>query len=350
MSDASAPSHRLSLFARAVLFSVPVILAIAVAVGGWFVTRTLKSPPAPKVPIAHAGTDPDGGELFNFHCARCHGVNGDGNGPTPMFPKARHFGYERFKFTDTLTGVRKADGEPVPQGAAGTLGGIPTDDVLVALLKRGIDGSPMPSFDYLPDAELKAIVGYLRTRFLKPERLASARDDVAMRKEMAAAKDEGDDFDPKKDWPPKNPAKRKKWETDWQGWFTEALADTTSSKPCPVPTPFPEPKPGYEQRAALLFNKLGCLGCHGPDGHGTFDPNRKNDNGTLAFPRDLTAGVYKGGGESEHLYRRIYLGIPGTPMKAFGKEATPDEIVDLIYYVKNFSLNTPPTVPPPDQP
>jgi mono/diheme cytochrome c family protein len=102
-----------------------------------------------------------------------------------------------------------------------------------------------------------------------------------------------------------------------------------------VPTPFPEPKAGYEQRAAVLFNKLGCLGCHGPDGKGTFDANRKNDNGTVAYPRDFTAQIFKGGGEPEHLYRRIYLGIPGTPMKAFGKEATPDEIVDLVYYVKH---------------
>lgn len=350
MSDLPAPSSRLSLPARAVLFAVPVVLLAAVVTGAVVVTGLLNAPPAPKTPLAHAGTDPDGGQLFNFHCARCHGVNGNGNGPTPMFPKARHFGYERFKFTDTLTGVRKSNGDPVPQGAAGTLGGIPTDDVLIALLKRGIDGSPMPAFDHLSDDELKAIVGYVKARFLKPDRLVASRDDVAMRKEMASAMEEGEDFDPKKDWPPKSPAKRKKWESDWNGWFADAVADVTGSEPCPVPTPFPEPKPGYEQRAALLFNKLGCLGCHGPKGEGTFDPNRKNDNGTLAFPRDLTAGVYKGGPESEHLYRRIYLGIPGTPMKAFGKEATRDEIVDLVYYVKNFALNVPGAVSTPDKP
>jgi mono/diheme cytochrome c family protein len=319
----TAPGPRLSVFSRLVLFGAPAALAVAVGYGGLVATDALNRKAAPPEPLAHAGTDPDGGQLYAYHCARCHGVNGDGNGPTPMFPRARHFGYERFKFTDTLNGLKQ------PQGAAGTLGGIPTDDVLVALLKRGIDGSPMPSFAGLREDELRAIVGYVRTRFLKADRLLAARLAVELEK---AKKDE--EFDPKKDWPPK-PDKQQKW-------FAEAVADVTGSEPCPVPAPFPEAKPGYEQRAAALFNKLGCLGCHGPEGRGTFDPNRKNDNGTVAYPRDLTAGVYKGGPEPVHLFRRIYLGIPGTPMKAFGKEATPDEIVDLVYYVKRFADDPPP--------
>src|SRR5262249_29671868 len=135
-----------------------------------------------------------------------------------------------------------------------------------------------------------------------------------------------EDFDPKKDWPPK-PEKQDKW-------FAEALADVFASEPCPLPEQL-EAKPGYEKRAAALFTKLGCNGCHGTDCKGTIDPNRKNDNVTVAYRRDSTAEIYKGGAEPEHLYRRIYLGIPGTPMKAFGKEATPDEIVDLVNYVKN---------------
>jgi mono/diheme cytochrome c family protein len=333
MSDVSAtvvaPTRkpRLPLAARGLLFAMPLVLAVIVGYGGWKGTDWLNAPKARPTELTHAGTDPDGGALYNLHCARCHGVNGDGNGQTPMSPKARHFGYERFKFTDTLNGLRQ------PQGAAGTLGGIPTDEVLVALLRRGIAGSPMPAFDTLKEEELRAIVGYVRTRFLKPDRLMAARLAIELEK---AKKDE--EFDPKKDWPPKQDKQDK--------WYLEVVADVTASEPCPVPTPFPAAKPGYEQRAAVLFNKLGCLGCHGEKGTGTFDPNRKNDNGTLAYPRDLTAGVYKGGPEPEHVYRRIYLGIPGTPMKAFGKEATPDEIVDLVYYVKRFATAPAPTGTP----
>lgn len=330
MSAAPAPvvppamKPRLPFPARAVLFATPVVLAVAVAAGGGVATAVLNRPPAPPTELAHAGTDPNGAELYAFHCARCHGVNGDGNGPTPMLPKARHFGFERFKFTDTLNGLKQ------PQGAAGTLGGIPTDDVLAGIIKRGIDGSPMPAFEEeTTEAERLAIVRHVKTRFLRPDRLLAARLTVELEK---AKKDE--EFDPKKDWPPKQDKQDK--------WFAEAVADVTGSEPCPLPSPFPQPKEGFEQRAAALFNKLGCLGCHGEKGTGTVDPNRKNDNGTVAYPRDLTVGVYKGGREPEHLYRRIYLGIPGTPMKAFAKEATEDQIVDLVYYVKRFADNPPP--------
>lgn len=323
-TEGISPPARLSFLSRVVLYATPVLLLFAVRYGATLAHSLLNQPAAPPTGFAHAGVDPDGGELYALHCARCHGLNGDGNGTTPMYPKARHFGYERFKFTDTLNGLKQ------PQGAAGTLGGIPTDDVLVALLRRGIPGSPMPSFDKLSEAELQAIVGYVRTRFLRPNRLLAARMDIELAK---LKKDE--DFDPKKDWPPKQDKQDR--------WFSEAVADITGSELCPLPTPFPEPKPGYERRAAALFNKLGCLGCHGADCRGTIDVNRKNDNGTIAYPRDFTAEIFKGGAEPEHLYRRIYLGIPGTPMKAFGKEATPDEIADLVYYVKNKKFET---VPP----
>lgn len=310
-----APKPGISLAARGLLFALPAALAVFVGYAGWTATDWLKQPVTPPTEVAHAGMDPDGRALYQLHCARCHGVNGDGQGDTPMFPKARHFGYERFKFTDTVNGLKQ------PQGAAGTLGGVPTDDVLAGILKRGIDGSPMPAFDTLTDAERLAIVRYVKARFLRADRLLAARLSVELEK---AKKDE--EFDPKKDWPPKQEKQDK--------WFAEGVADLSGSAPCPVPTPFPAARPGYEQRAIALFSKLGCSGCHGPDGRGTFDPNRKNDNGTVAYPRDLTSGVFKGGSEAEHLYRRIYLGIPGTPMKAFATEATPEEIADLVYYVK----------------
>ena len=69
---------------------------------------------------------------------------------------------------------------------------------------------------------------------------------------------------------------------------------------------------------------------------------KPNDNGTRALPRDLTAGIYKGGGAAEDIYRRIYLGIPGTPMKSFtGNEGALHEgkldeqdLVNLAHFVQ----------------
>lgn len=342
--ESPAVKPRMSSFARFLLFASPfLLLGLVVATGVWVWGRLDVGPAAPYgnddtknqyVALANPlfvddTVPPDGGRLYNHYCAHCHGVNGDGNGTTPLSPKARHFGYERFKFTDTLTGVRTEKGDPVPQGAAGTLGGIPTDDVLVGLVRRGIAGSPMPSFkEQMSEEQMRAVVGYVRTRFLRPQTLFEGRMAAEKRAvEELCKKDPAEFFEDY--WPPRQAQK--------DTWFADAVADVTKSAPASVPHPFPGPKPGYELRAAALFEKLGCVGCHGKDGKGTFDPNRRNDNGTQAYPRDLTAAVYKGGPEPEDLFRRIYLGIPGTPMKAFGKEATTDEIIDLVYYVKDFA-------------
>ena len=85
-----------------------------------------------------------------------------------------------------------------------------------------------------------------------------------------------------------------------------------------------------------------CANCHGPEGKGdgqqVKDLNFKNENGTPARPRDLTQGVYKGGGEPEDLYARIVLGIPGTPMPATTK-LSPQDLDALIAYVRSLARN-----------
>lgn len=54
------------------------------------------------------------------------------------------------------------------------------------------------------------------------------------------------------------------------------------------------------------------------------------------MPRNLSRGVYKGGGEKHELYRRIMLGIPGTPMPA-STTLTEPEVLDLINYVQSLA-------------
>ena len=87
-----------------------------------------------------------------------------------------------------------------------------------------------------------------------------------------------------------------------------------------------------------------CAKCHGPDGHGdgpqTKDPTFKNDDGTPAHPRDLTAGVFKGGRDPRQIYARIMLGMPGTPMPA-SNTLKPQEVDDLIGYVLSLSQPAP---------
>jgi hypothetical protein len=56
-------------------------------------------------------------------------------------------------------------------------------------------------------------------------------------------------------------------------------------------------------------------------------------------PRDLTRGIYKGSPEPASFYRRIALGMPGTPMPA-SSNLKPAEIIDLLTFLRSLSTGT----------
>jgi mono/diheme cytochrome c family protein len=313
---------RVSGVAKVVLFAAPFVLfAAATAVGMWAMSKLPTDPAGPYGgylalynPAPAPAAPPDGSALYAHHCAHCHGVNGDGNGTTALSPKARYFAYEKFKFTDTQN--------PVTKG-----GGTPTDDALMAVLRRGIEGSPMPKFAHLGDDALRAIVAHLRSQFLRPE-VVLAR---IKKTEMEKAKD---DWDEKSDW---SAAK--------QAGFLKKAADELQVGTV-LEVAAADPTPEAVERGRKAFDTLGCAKCHGPHGKGdgeqTKDPKFVNDNGTRAFPRDLTAGVYKGGGDPADLYRRVFLGIPGTPMPANGVTASKQDLTDVVQYVRSLPATPPP--------
>ena len=77
-----------------------------------------------------------GKAVYEQHCAACHGVNGDGNGPAAvwLYPKPRNFNSGLFKIKSTPAGF------------------LPTDEDLFQTVTRGMPGSSMPSFTYLTEA------------------------------------------------------------------------------------------------------------------------------------------------------------------------------------------------------
>jgi len=84
--------------------------------------------------------------LYREHCAHCHGVTGDGNGPTAIFlnPYPRDYRAGRFKFKSTPIDTR------------------PTHDDLKKIVTDGIPGTAMPSFRLLPEQEVEALVHYVK--------------------------------------------------------------------------------------------------------------------------------------------------------------------------------------------
>lgn len=84
--------------------------------------------------------------LYDEHCAACHGVKGDGQGPTAkyMWPKPRDFTKGVFKYRTTR-------------------GPIPSDHDILQTMKKGIPGSSMPGWDILPMKDWKALLAYVKT-------------------------------------------------------------------------------------------------------------------------------------------------------------------------------------------
>jgi mono/diheme cytochrome c family protein len=326
---------------RLALFAAPfVVIGGLWAAPGLMVYDAVK--PAPPAEVAKAA--PDGHKLFLQHCANCHGPTGEGNGPAQISPAARHFGYQPFKFATTPK-----------QEALGYSFAAPADDDLLAVLKRGIPGSSMPAFQKpadgspatqvvadLTDDELKAIVGHVRTLTRKGvyARLLTS----ATLKELKEITGESDDekaaaaAEPK-DWADARKAANK---PDKLAAATEQL--TTAGPPLAVPARLPTPNLANGKQ---LFVKATCASCHGAGGKGDGeqfaepgpgkpDKRPRNSDGTPAYPRDLTAGIYKGGGDTKNLYARVRLGIPGTPMPATeAKNVNDQEMADLIAFVQS---------------
>src|SRR5262245_16489720 len=88
----------------------------------------------------------EGRSLYMTHCVHCHGVAGDGNGPTARFlsPRPRDYRPGTFKFKSTRFGIK------------------PTHNDLVHILEQGIPGTYMPSFVLLGPERLGLLVDYVR--------------------------------------------------------------------------------------------------------------------------------------------------------------------------------------------
>ena len=84
--------------------------------------------------------------LYRQHCVHCHGINGDGAGPTASFltPYPRDYRKGIYKFKSTQRGNR------------------PTTADLERTLRQGIPGTAMPSFLLLPSDEIEALVEYVK--------------------------------------------------------------------------------------------------------------------------------------------------------------------------------------------
>jgi mono/diheme cytochrome c family protein len=111
--------------------------------------------------------------LYREHCAHCHGISGDGMGPTAAFlkPYPRDYRQGKYKFKSTERA------EP------------PTDEDLIRIIKYGIHGTAMPAFGVsLTQTEVEALVEYVKYLSLRGQvelALVAAIRDLSTGEELA---------------------------------------------------------------------------------------------------------------------------------------------------------------------
>ncbi|NIP87081.1 MAG: c-type cytochrome [Planctomycetales bacterium] len=283
--------------------------------------------------------------LYRLHCSHCHGLTGDGNGPTAPFlnPYPRDYRPGKFKFKSTFGDAR------------------PTHDDLRRILKEGIPGTSMPSFVLLPDNEIDALVEYVKYLSLRGETEIRLVEYVADEGEMpeggiaeiagGVPLERDEEGLPVEEPPYENIVASILYK--WDAAPRQVVQPVTPEVPMLTEADSGQAEAlaaSIERGRKLFYSaETKCASCHGDgalgDGEMTNfddwtkslyqpDANMQIESAHAAqmlalgalpvrniLPRNLRQGVYRGGRRPIDIYRRIFSGINGTPMPAQGAEA-----------------------------
>ena len=224
-----------------------------------------------------------GKAVFERRCVACHGVEGNGNGEAATFTyrqRPRNFTTGVFKFRLVK-------------------GPVPTDRDLLRTISRGVRGTAMPAWYWLPLEDRLDVIQYIKY-------------------ELAV-----DRSDPQKPY----------------AYFTEEPPGEAIKIGAP-----PEPTPALLVRGHEIWQQAKCWECHGKGGRGDGEKaaGLKDDWGFPIRPANLTSGQFKSGPFVQDIYRTVTTGLSGTPMPAF-KDAFPDpDRWALAYYIRSLAAFTDP--------
>ena len=284
--------------------------------------------------------------IFRKHCVTCHGLSGDGRGPAAMFldPYPRDFRRGTFKFKSTPAGSK------------------PTADDLQHVLRHGIPGTSMPSFQALEESEEFANDVEDLSQYVQ---FLAIRGEVERRMLTKLLRD-SEPLTPESQWP-----------LDILRSVVEKWNDAPNQAfPTPsIPNWLTDPTQNKERSEAVAKGKelfgselTACSKCHGPSGRGDgasqdydewtkdwtvlagIDPKQPGAwkvmkpfgalKPVIAKPRNLQWGGLHGGSDPVSIYKRIVLGIEGTPMPPVARSSNSnpglneEEIWCLVGYVQ----------------
>jgi mono/diheme cytochrome c family protein len=241
----------------------------------------------------------EGSKLYRQQCLHCHGLEGNGRGPTGYWvnPPPRDYRQGIFKYTSSNQdqNLRK-----------------PRREDLLRVLTAGIEGTSMPSFGVLPREDLEKIASYVIHLSLRGEA------------EYATMLDQLKDPNKKvvmvlrADLP--DPSVRKALEDNLAlaaaRWVAAQKADAAIK---PDGYPYPDTEEAFVESAArgakIFIGTGGCISCHQNFGR---ESNLTYDSwGTIVRGRNLYDGIYRGGRRPLDLYYRVYGGINGAGMTSY---------------------------------
>lgn len=283
-----------------------------------------------------------GRALYAEHCQHCHGVAGDGNGPTAPYLNVRPRDYRKgiFKFTSTKESMKASRND------------------LARIVEDGIPGTYMPSFKLLKQNESHALIEYVlflamrgETEFQLYNLLGSdySEQSVATRMKDGESADKilAEFVGRQKDGEIDEEATQRaeKMISDWTS------AQSPDAKIVPKEKRYASDAASVQRgRELYLSNNLNCVACHGESGLGdgvqtysvTKNTETGEDNtepglydtwGNKIKPRNLRLGMFRGGRRPIDIYARIEAGIKGTPMPAFGAKLNDQQKWDLVNYL-----------------
>lgn len=293
-----------------------------------------------------------GAKLYRIQCLQCHGVTGNGRGPSAQWvnPHPRDYRQGLFKFMS----VNMSDGKTRK----------PLRSDLYRILYQGAEGTSMPAFNLLKEDELEALVSYVIH--------LSIRGEAEMESFKSMTKtDEGLVWGSEEFTIPQM-IKR-------QAAFV-AMNWLTSKDNVITPAAFPYENASKEdfeksvRRGQAMFlgdgallkanlkeglkkedyqrlykfdatsdeviteklnafaKSVNCSQCHKKYG---LQAQWKFDSwGTMVQPRNLTISVYRGGRRPVDIYYRIHSGIKGSNMNAYGNNMDGEVIWDLVNFAR----------------
>jgi mono/diheme cytochrome c family protein len=262
----------------------------------------------------------EGSRLYRRHCLHCHGMPGDGHGPTAPWvnPHPRDYRQGQFKFISSRGGNERK----------------PRREDLLRTLRQGIDGTAMPPFGLLSDNELNALASYVIHLSLRGQ-----TEFDAMATLLKEGKDSLEGGSIAEDLPARLAIYVGRWK-DAEGNIIQ-----------PSGTPPAATDQASVERGYQLFRtgEASCISCH--KDYGRAYEFRYDVWGTLVRPADLTRGVYRGGRRPIDLFWRVHSGIVPAAMPAFGKTdanaavgLTDQQIWDVVNFVQ--ALPYPQMLPP----